>query len=174
MTLIKSRTAATEELTRSGEPSPALTDSCALGIFPHLPLELRERIYRYILPPSLTSLYPLHLFLSFNLIADLTYNILYVNKVTRIDAGIFYLRSRCFQIYCAREAQNFENYLARVPDSQGYGAVCRLNFPCLSHVALDGSGRNSYLDLMEKCAGVLELALTFEPRFLKREFHEQF
>lgn len=70
-------------------------------------------------PPTLTSLNPLLPFLGLNLTADLTYNILHINKATRIEAGIFYLRSRCIHIHNTIEALTFDRYLARFPVLQG-------------------------------------------------------
>ena len=140
----KDCTANAERLDQSEQSSSATSTDPALVIFPILPFELRERIYHYILSPKLTSLNPLPPFLGLNLTADLTYNILHLNKATRIEAGTFYLRSRCFQLFSADETQNFQGYLARFPGSQGYEAVRQLSFLAFSHVTREQVGRHRH------------------------------
>ena len=138
-------------------------------IFLSLPLELRERIYHYLLPPILTSLNPLPPFLGLNLTADLTYSILHVNKAIRVDAGIYYLQSRCFEIHSANQQTYFERYLASIPNAQGYEAVHRLSFPRFSGQMVDREGCSRYIELIEKCLGVVQLTLTFRLRDLLRK-----
>jgi hypothetical protein len=145
MTSSKDCTANAEKLDQSEQSSSATSTDPALVIFPILPFELREHIHHYNLSPKFTSLNPLPPFIGLNLTADLTYNILHLNnEATRVEAGTFYLRSRCFQLLRADESQNFQRCLARFPGSQGYEAVRRLSFLAFSHVTREQVGRHRH------------------------------
>ncbi|KAH6644366.1 hypothetical protein C7974DRAFT_383379 [Boeremia exigua] len=159
-TAIESKPSESDKLARSKTPAHLPV------IFSTLPTELRECIYHYLLPSTLTSLYPLPPFLGLNLTADLTYNILHINKSTRIDAGFYYLRSRCFEIRSPEQGAYFERYLTSFPDMQGYGTVRRLCFPRFSDLSLDNDGRSIYMDLIKRCAELLKPNLGFFPQDL--------
>lgn len=157
------------EMEKSSENSITKLVDSSSGIFPKLPLELREHIYHYLLPPSQDSLNPLPPFLGLNLTADLAYNILHINKTTRVDAGIYYLRSRCFEIHGQRQQAYFERYLASFPGTMGYEAVRQLSFPRFSESQTGAVGLRGYMDLIEQCVGLMELKLTFAPQNLMRK-----
>lgn len=138
-------------------------------IFPTLPLELRERIYGHLLPATLASLSPFPPFLGMSLMSDQIRSILNVNKATRFDVGIYYLRSRCFSIYSPRQQAYFERYLASFTNTLGFATVRRLSFPRFSELVDNRTGRSSCMELVAKCSGVLELKLVFRPEHLSRK-----
>jgi hypothetical protein len=95
-------------------------------MFFHLPVELREIIYDHILPNTLTSTNPLTTKYSHSG-PNWSYGILHINNATRLDAGLYYLRSRLFELPSQGYMPCFERYLSTFPGSDGYEAVRRLH-----------------------------------------------
>jgi len=105
-------------------PAPFLSHR----LFQILPLELREQIYAYILPPHLRSINPLPLPSHSPYHRNRNYAIFHVNRATRIDVGQFYLRSRPFEYIAERSRPYFIEFLDSFPDWLGYLSVRHLEF----------------------------------------------
>ncbi|KAF2251340.1 hypothetical protein BU26DRAFT_549851 [Trematosphaeria pertusa] len=129
-------------------------------IFPKLPLELREQIYGYILDPKPASIHPLPPYLGDNLMGDLRYEILHVNKATRIDAGLFYIRSKKFDIWITESRGLFTKFLERFPGEQGFWSVRHLVFHKFYWDIPEGR-YNPNIELMLRCKGLRTVSLTF-------------
>ena len=133
-------------------------------LFHTLPLELRIQIYSYILPTYLRSANPLAPLAEspYQRIND--YSILNVNRATRIDAGMCYLRSRPFELITETARRDFEAFLDPFPGDQGYASVKDLNLYRFFEDVLEGVGYGN-MRLILRCTHLCRLTLWFDSRF---------
>jgi hypothetical protein len=120
-------------------------------VFPALPVELREMIYPYILTPGLCSVSPLRAPYHMNKSA---YALLSVNRGTRLEAGLFYLRERTFNLQSTPLLALFQHYLDTFPDELGYEAV--------RHLELYKFHDRAYNSFLARCVNLKTVTLWFD------------
>jgi hypothetical protein len=132
-------------------------------LFPTLPLELREYMYCYVLPPHLRSINPL--LSPFHSPSHRThdYAIFHVNRATRIDAGVYYLRSRQFELVATKSRSCFEAFLTSFPGEVGYLSVRSLELH--KFYEIPDRGRDVDMRLILRCRNVRTLTLWFNSRY---------
>jgi hypothetical protein len=123
-------------------------------VFPALPAELREMIYLYILTPGLCSVSPLRAPYHADKNA---YALLTVNRATRLDAGLFYLRKRTFKLQSTPLLALFQRYLDTFPGKLGYEAV--------RHLELYKFHDPAYNSLFARCVDLKSVTLWFDSHY---------
>ncbi|KAF2251339.1 hypothetical protein BU26DRAFT_603782 [Trematosphaeria pertusa] len=141
-------------------------------LFPRLPLELRELIYRYIAhPPHQRG--PRRTYVSRHAGGALPPwrplwlpTICSVNWATWIEAGLYVIRSTEFEIMYPDNLDYFAKFLDTFPGEQGWTAVRRLYFTLFDRNGVFHAKRNGYIDFMHRCTGLTEVTLKFNVRKL--------
>lgn len=142
-------------------------------LFPTLPLELRELIYRFAVLPDLPEG-------SFNQISvqcpRCPFNedphrpyffpeFCYVNEATRNEVGLWFIRNAEFEIQDLQQLVSFRHVLQTFPHGQGFAAIRRLKFETFGHngvaVTPGESGQSVFNNFMRCCPGVTEIRIKF-------------
>lgn len=138
-------------------------------LFPNLPLELRELIYRFALlpenhPPSAHR----KDFSAADSICDQNISLpsflptlCRVNEATRIQVGLWYIRCTEICILYPATTIHFARFLDTFPNNQGFEAVRRLDFPLFGRHCLGSDEVNPYIELMKRCSRLTEIRLKF-------------
>jgi hypothetical protein len=147
-------------------------------LFPILPLELRELIYSYVIRQPHEPTGPL-----LRLVTDHYTtptcpalpppwfpHLCSVNRATKIEAGLWFIRNTNFEIMYTSALNYFGSLLDTFPEEQGWGAVRRLYFSLfmLIHSRSDDGLGNTYLRFMMSCTELVEVTLKFHVRKLLR------
>jgi hypothetical protein len=144
-------------------------------VFPNLPLELREIIYRHaILPEDITSQSrPLN----FGAVdtrrgGDPFYlqwleQLCRVNQATRIDVSLYLLRTTEFYLIYPEQAVRFTMFLESLGgNDQGFAAVRKLDFQLFGRYQPSAGTHNTYIELMKQCTGLKQVELKFEVGYM--------
>ncbi|KAF2680434.1 hypothetical protein K458DRAFT_407194 [Lentithecium fluviatile CBS 122367] len=142
----------------------------AQPLFPNLPLELREQIYSYVIPSYLNSESP-SLSPRAGIYPNNEYAILFTNIATRIDAGLYYIRSRkTFDLWSLEARARFDQFLNWFPDNSGYASVRHLEMRRFYEEIPDRSDiPNGDMTLILRCASLRTLRLWYNGGFDRRD-----
>lgn len=158
----------TFKLKRAATPPPPPHNDI---LFPSLPPELRSIIYSYALShPSTITISA----------ADAIYNgplrhpyylphLCRVNKATRIDVGLWFLRTTEFGLLYAQDIVYFVRFLSSFPGNAGFASIRRLDFQLFGRnipQVKDGvRERNTYIEFMKLCTGLTQVRIKFEMQY---------
>ncbi|KAF1915874.1 hypothetical protein BDU57DRAFT_573259 [Ampelomyces quisqualis] len=150
-------------------------------LFPTMPLELRELIYFY----ALADQHQRSITIS---AADAIHGsplqcpyylpkLCRVNEATRIDVGLWFIRTTEFGLLYPHHAIYFAQFLSTFPENTGFASIRRLDFQLFGrHVPQLADGvrdRNAYIDFMKRCTGLTQVRIKFEMWYLlRRRFTE--
>ncbi|KAF2867501.1 hypothetical protein BDV95DRAFT_598157 [Massariosphaeria phaeospora] len=139
-------------------------------LFPALPLELREEIYRYLVFPTSKprrrgghKLHPHHVLVgmasSHGFHCYQLPSLCALNKPTYYEVGLFFIRNVEFRMLGYQGAINLTRLLDTFPGEQGFAAVRRLSFErwLAGHTAVRDVEEG--VPLMKRCTGLSELGL---------------
>ncbi|KAF2123369.1 hypothetical protein P153DRAFT_303987 [Dothidotthia symphoricarpi CBS 119687] len=137
--------------------------------FPHLPVELRELIYLFAFLPEPHT--PGTYQKTFSA-ADSIYNrgpllpcflpkFCHVNEATRVEVGLWYIRSIEIGILYPANCSYFTRFLNTFPNQQGFEAVRRLEFQLFGRYRVRVDEVNPYIELMKCCPGLMEARIKF-------------
>jgi hypothetical protein len=144
-------------------------------LFANLPLELREIIYRHaILPEDLTSeSKPLNFGpADARRGGDPFYlqwleRLCRVNEATRVDVTLYLLRTTEFCLIYPEQAGRFTMFLESLRgNEQGFAAIRKLDFQLFGRYQPSVGIKNTYIELMKRCSGLVKVELKFEVRYL--------
>ncbi|KAI4947310.1 hypothetical protein J4E91_006662 [Alternaria rosae] len=144
-------------------------------MFPSLPLELCEIIYRHvILPEDLTSQsQPVN----FGAIdtrrgGDPFYlqwleQLCRVNQATRVDVSLYILRTTEFYLMYPEQAERFTMLLESLSENdQGFAAIRKLDFQLFGRYQSSAGTRNIFIELMKRCTWLTQVTLKFEAGYM--------
>ena len=143
-------------------------------LFPMLPLELRYKIYEYIILPSTHMSGPLKVQVNANYSGSSIMSpnwfpaFINVKKATRIEAGLFFLSISELEIrYVAWPGLHHLSHLLNTfPGTQGFEAIRRLYFPLFGEQGFVVGSVNAGIEFMKKCTKLGETTIKFNIRNL--------
>lgn len=138
------------------------------ALFQELPLELRELIYRYVVPlPSSDIFFMPRLCISAaDVITGTDPNfpawlppIARVSSKTRVDVALYVLRQVEIYVPYPSTIRHLHRFLRTLPSALGQGAIRRLNFPSFGAVRFTKGCGTTYIDFSKSCTQLARLQI---------------
>ncbi|KAH3944136.1 hypothetical protein HBH53_164200 [Parastagonospora nodorum] len=159
----------------------APTPSTQAHLLPRLPLELRAQIYDFAILPlcsrnnlnqvTITAADAVHgsnaRYLSF------LPSVCRVNKATRIDIGLWFIRQTEFSVLYVQHLVHFSQFLSTFPHNQGFAAIRRLDFQLFSRHKPSPGKPNSSVEFMKRCPELTQVHMKFDVWQLVQHEKEQ-
>lgn len=137
-------------------------------LFPTLPLELREQIYNYATHPRSHHITVSAADFIYGCTSRLPYflpKLCHVSEATRIDVGLWFLRTTEFTLLYPQHLVHFAAFLDTFPGTSGWEALRRLELPLFGRHPIESrgmGGKNTYLKFLTRCTRLTELTIKFE------------
>lgn len=158
--------------------APILKPHSRNALFEELPLELRELIYRYVVPlPSSDIFFMPRLCISAaDVITGSDPNfpawlppVARVSSRTRSDIALYFLRQVEIYIPYPSTIRHLHQFLTSLPSAQGQGAIRRLNFPSFGASRFTKGSESDYIDFSKSCTHLAMLQIGINAPDLRKD-----